>query len=188
MRRTRDIIAKQLRSAKRPRSLAVVLILGAMPVLGACSNEAGAADSAVDATAGTVAKGAEVITPATGDTLEVWKDPNCGCCKSWIDHMTKHGFTVISHDTPDMTPVKQQHGVGADLASCHTATIRGYTVEGHVPADLVRRMITEKPKIAGLAVPGMPMGSPGMEMGGMKDAYDIIAFTKDGARSVYASR
>jgi hypothetical protein len=123
----------------------------------------------------------------TGDTINVWKDANCGCCKSWIEHMRKHGFTVIAHDTPDLTPVKQQHGVGADLVSCHTGVIAGYTIEGHVPADLVRKMLTEKPKIAGLAVPGMPMGSPGME-GGMAEKYDVIAFTTDGGRTVYASR
>jgi hypothetical protein len=162
----------------------------------ACSG----AGSTGDATGGQAAKAAQVtqvaqagqaeeetITPATGDTIEVWKDPNCGCCKSWIEHMRKHGFTVIAHDTPDMTPVKQAHGIGADLISCHTGMIHGYAIEGHVPADLVRKLITEKPKIAGLAVPGMPMGSPGME-GGMKDAYDVIAFTTDGQRSVYASR
>jgi hypothetical protein len=124
---------------------------------------------------------------ASADTIEVWKDPNCGCCKSWVEHMRKHGFTVIAHDTADMTPVKQRNKVGADLASCHTGVIRGYTIEGHVPADLVRKMLDEKPAIAGLAVPGMPMGSPGME-GGRADKYDVIAFTADGGRKVYASR
>ncbi|MEO5510070.1 MAG: DUF411 domain-containing protein [Longimicrobiales bacterium] len=124
---------------------------------------------------------------ATADTIEVWKDPNCGCCKSWVEHMRKHGFTVIAHDTSDLTPVKQKRGVGADLASCHTGVIHGYTIEGHVPADLVRKMIDEKPAIAGLAVPGMPMGSPGME-GGTPMKYDVIAFTADGGRKVYASR
>ena len=124
---------------------------------------------------------------ATGDTIEVWKDANCGCCKNWVEHMQKHGFTVIAHDTPNLTPVKQANGVGADIVSCHTGVIRGYTVEGHVPADLVRKMIDEKPAIAGLAVPGMPMGSPGME-GPASDSYDVIAFTRDGGRTVYASR
>jgi hypothetical protein len=139
---------------------------------------------------GSVATVANASTPTTvsaSDTIQVWKDPNCGCCKNWVEHMRKHGYTVVVHDTPDLTPVKQTHGVGADLVACHTAVIAGYTIEGHVPADLVDKLLEEKPDIAGLAVPGMPMGSPGME-GGTPEHYDVIAFTSDGGRSVYASR
>jgi hypothetical protein len=161
----------------------------------ACSGADGAANDTASGSAAApgdpqsarVAASDGTATAATADTIEVWKDPNCGCCKNWIEHMRKHGFTVIAHDTEDMTPVKQAHGIGADLVSCHTGMIHGYAIEGHVPADLVRKMLNEKPKIAGLAVPGMPMGSPGLE-GGMKDKYDVIAFTSDGQRSVYASR
>ena len=132
-----------------------------------------------------VARAGTTVAPT--DTIEVWKDPGCGCCKNWIEHMQENGFFVIAHDTRDMTPVKQQHGVGADLTSCHTASIRGYAIEGHVPADLIRKMLDEKPAIRGLAVPGMPIGSPGME-GAIKQKYDVIAFTADGKRTVYASR
>lgn len=167
-----------------------LLTLVAGLALGACNRTAAPAGGGQPANAENptvVAKAEETMMAATGDTIEVWKDANCGCCKDWITHMEKHGFTVISHDTPDMTPIKQKHGVGVDLISCHTGVIHGYVVEGHVPADLVRKMLGDKPKIAGLAVPGMPMGSPGME-GGSKDAYDIVAFSKDGTRAVFASR
>jgi hypothetical protein len=168
---------------------AVLLILTAGLVMGCDRAAAPAAGGQSAQSAPTVvARAEETMQAATGDTIEVWKDPNCGCCKNWIEHMQKHGFTVVIHDTPDVTPVKQAHGVGADLVSCHTGLIHGYVIEGHVPADLVRKLIAEKPAIAGLAVPGMPMGSPGMENGGMKDAYDVVAFKADGTRSVYASR
>ena len=90
-----------------------------------------------------VARAGTTVAPT--DTIEVWKDPGCGCCKNWIEHMQEHGFAVIAHDTRDMTPVKQKHDVGADLMSCHTASIRGYAIEGHVPADLIRKMLDEKP-------------------------------------------
>jgi hypothetical protein len=171
------------------RRLITALSLGVIilaPAACADRDDAGEADAA-SAPAGQIAMAEPGATVASADTIEVWKDPNCGCCKSWVEHMQKHGFTVVIHDTPDLTPVKQKHGVGADLASCHTGIVHGYAVEGHVPADLVRKMLDEKPAITGLAVPGMPMGSPGME-GGMKQKYDIIAFTKDGERKVYASR
>jgi hypothetical protein len=134
-----------------------------------------------------VASAASPVTQATGDTIEVWKDPSCGCCKGWVDKMREAGFTVIVHDTSDVSPVKQAHGVGSDLVACHTAMVHGYVIEGHVPADAIRRLIAEAPKITGLAVPGMPMGSPGME-GGARDAYDVIAFTADGKRNVYMSK
>ena len=158
------------------------------------SDRGGDASAAAAAATGTgeasgkgtmVARAATTIAPA--DTIEVWKDPGCGCCKNWIEHMEENGFAVIAHDTRDMTPVKQKHDVGADLMSCHTGSIRGYAIEGHVPADLIRKMLDEKPGIRGLAVPGMPMGSPGME-GAVKQKYDVIAFTADGKRTVYASR
>lgn len=151
----------------------------------AAATESAAQPGTASGTGTMVARAGTTIAPT--DTIEVWKDPGCGCCKNWIEHMQEHGFAVIAHDTRDMTPVKQQHDVGADLTSCHTASIRGYAIEGHVPADLVRKMLDEKPAIRGLAVPGMPMGSPGME-GAVKQKYDVIAFTADGKRTVYASR
>ena len=119
-------------------------------------------------------------------SIVVYKDPNCGCCKSWIEHLRKHGFEVVSHDTPNMQEPKVTGGVPDKLQSCHTAFVNGYVVEGHVPAADIQRMLTEKPKIAGIAVPGMPTGSPGMEVGNRVDKYDVIAFTRDGKTSVFA--
>ena len=89
---------------------------------------------------------------------------------------------------PDVAPVKHEHGLPDHLASCHTALVDGYVVEGHVPADVIRRMLRERPQVAGIAVPGMPAGSPGMEMGGRKDPYDIMAFARNGTVSVYETR
>lgn len=120
--------------------------------------------------------------------MVVYKDPNCGCCKQWVAHAQKAGFTVEAHDTSDMDTVKASMGVPAALASCHTAKVGTYIVEGHVPADLIIKMIDEKSTSRGLAVPGMPMGSPGMEMGNRKDAFDVVAFEKDGKTRVYARR
>lgn len=121
--------------------------------------------------------------------LVVYKNPSCGCCASWIDHMEEAGFTVEVRDTEDMNAVKQQQGVNASFASCHTAIIDGYVVEGHVPAADVTRMLAERPAILGLAVPGMPVGSPGMEQGSPEnyDAYDVMTFDGTGATSVYHS-
>jgi hypothetical protein len=121
------------------------------------------------------------------DTMVVWKTPTCGCCSDWIDHVKAHGYTVVAHDLDDLTQIKQQLGVPAGRVSCHTATIRGYTVEGHVPADLIQKMLAEKPRFRGLTVPGMPMGSPGME-GPWKDSYHVLAFDDHGNVEIYATR
>jgi hypothetical protein len=119
--------------------------------------------------------------------ITVYKTPTCGCCKKWVEHLESHGFKVTANDMDDLSEVKATFGVPAELQSCHTATVGKYVVEGHVPADLIQKMLKEKPAIAGLAVPGMPMGSPGME-GMRKDDYDVIAFDRQGKRSVYAKR
>jgi hypothetical protein len=118
--------------------------------------------------------------------MTVFKDPNCGCCKSWVDYMRKHGFEVTVRDTSDVAGVKRTARLPDRLASCHTAFVNGYVVEGHVPAEDVQRMLDQKPRIAGIATPGMPAGSPGMEVPDRKDAYDVIAFKRDGSTSVYA--
>lgn len=121
------------------------------------------------------------------DTIVVYKTPTCGCCSDWVDHAREYGFTVIAYDLDDLTPVKRQLGVPPGRISCHTSVVRGYTVEGHVPADLIQKMLAERPRIRGLTVPGMPMGSPGME-GPWKDDYDVLAFDDDGNVTVYARR
>src|SRR5690606_37909363 len=111
------------------------------------------------------------------DTLVVYKTPTCGCCNDWIEHMEQNGFTVVPRDQSVVELNRLNHDIGlpTDLVSCLTGVIAGYTVEGHVPADLVKRMLREQPAIAGIAVPGMPIGSPGME-GAIKQSYDVIAY------------
>jgi hypothetical protein len=121
------------------------------------------------------------------DTVVVYKTPTCGCCNDWVDHVEEHGFTVVTHDLDDLTHVKQQLGVPAGRISCHTAVVRGYTVEGHVPADLIQKMLAERPRFRGLTVPGMPVGSPGME-GPWKQDYDVLSFDDRGNIDVYARR
>ena len=111
------------------------------------------------------------------------KDPNCGCCSEWVKHLDKAGFPVKAIDTGALTTVKARLGVPGDLYACHTAEVAGYVVEGHVPAVALIRFLTERPDAIGLAVPGMPIGSPGME-GGEPETYDVIKFGKSG-RLVY---
>src|SRR6056297_2174131 len=118
-------------------------------------------------------------------TLVVHHDPNCGCCGKWIEHMEQHGFAVESVLETDMNAVKRKLGVPANLPSCHTATIGDYVVEGHVPAGDVQRMMKEKPDIAGIAVPGMPLGSPGMEYGDTRHAFDVVGFDDTGSTAVF---
>lgn len=119
--------------------------------------------------------------------LTVYKSPTCGCCHLWVKHMEKNGFTAKSIDVMDVAEIKRNLGVPTKLQSCHTTVYGKYVLEGHVPADLVRKLGKEQPKILGLAVPGMPVGSPGMEGFG-KDAYDVVAFERGGKTSVYAKR
>jgi hypothetical protein len=126
---------------------------------------------------------AQVATP-----IAVYKSPTCGCCGKWVEHMKAAGFNPKVTDLPNVSTVKQSMGVPSHLQSCHTSSIEGYAIEGHVPADVIRQLLKEKPKVVGIAVPGMPIGSPGMEQGSQKDKYDIVAFAKDGSQKVYASR
>jgi hypothetical protein len=118
----------------------------------------------------------------------VYKSASCGCCKGWVQHVQKAGFTVRAVDTEELAAVKRDLGVPQRLQSCHTVVVGNYLVEGHVPADDVKRLLREKPAVRGLAVPGMPIGSPGMEQGDPKDydRYEVLAFTKDGGTSVFA--
>lgn len=115
--------------------------------------------------------------------MEVWKSPSCGCCGGWIDHMRAEGFTLKVHDVDDVTPIKDQHGVAPQLGSCHTATIDGYVIEGHVPASDVRRLLAERPDATGLTIPGMPASAPGMDIPG--EPYEVLLFKGD-ATSIYA--
>lgn len=129
------------------------------------------------------ASGAAPLPPMT-----VYKSPTCGCCKDWIKHVEGAGFKVKAVDMDDLSPIKRSAGVPAAMESCHTALVGPYVVEGHVPADLVKKMLDGRPKIVGLSVPGMVVGSPGMEQGNVKQPYNVVAFTRDGKTTVYARR
>ena len=121
--------------------------------------------------------------------MTVYKSSTCGCCSNWVEHMRKNGFEVKAIDVDDIDKVKRERGVPESAASCHTAVVNGYLVEGHVPADAVLKILKDKPAIAGIAVPGMPMGAPGMEVpSGQKDAYSIVSFDKAGKTTVYQKR
>jgi hypothetical protein len=127
---------------------------------------------------------------ANKPSVAVFKSPTCGCCAKWNEHMTAAGYTVNSRDMTDMNAVKDEHRVPSSLRSCHTALVAGYVLEGHVPADVVAKLLAERPAgVIGLAVPGMPAGSPGMESpDGFKTPYQVMAFTQDGQSRVYASK
>ncbi|HFD87000.1 MAG TPA: DUF411 domain-containing protein [Gammaproteobacteria bacterium] len=124
---------------------------------------------------------------AVAADIEVFKSPTCGCCNKWVAHLKENGFKVAVHNRKNMQQVKVAMGVPHKLESCHTAKVGDYLIEGHVPADVIARMIREKPAIKGLSVPGMPMGSPGME-GPVRDQYNVLAFQADGKTEVYESR
>ena len=137
---------------------------------------------------GTAAAAEQVASGLASDAdVVVYKSPTCGCCTGWIEHLREAGYSVETVDMTayaDLQAVKGSQGVPSDLGSCHTAVIDGYTVEGHVPGDVIARLLQERPEIKGIAVPGMPIGSPGME-GPNPQPYQVIAFTADGQRSVF---
>lgn len=141
----------------------------------------GSGSDGADARAGADAPtGAE----AAGEMV-VYRSPACGCCTAWVEHMREAGFQVRVEDRTNLAPVKAEMGVPADLSSCHTARVGGYVIEGHVPASDVRRLLAEEPDVKGLAVPGMPVGSPGME-GPNPERYSVVAFGGEGGREVFA--
>lgn len=132
-----------------------------------------------------------LTAPALAETaaITVYKTPTCGCCTKWIDHLEEHGFEVSAVDVSDTRPMQRQHGLPPQLASCHTATVGGYVVEGHVPASDVARLLREKPDVVGLAVPGMPLGSPGMEVSdpSRHEPYQVLSFDAQGNVRVFES-
>ena len=173
-----------------PRALAAAVSF----VLAACGGSRGeasqppaAAPAAPRATT-PAPTAAGIATPADAPLVMVYKSPTCGCCNAWVEHMRQNGFRVEAHNTDNVDAIKDQAKVPGDARSCHTGLVGGYAIEGHVPAEVVRRLLREHPAdIAGLAVPGMVTGSPGME-GPSPQHYDVIAFHKDGHTSVYESR
>jgi hypothetical protein len=133
------------------------------------------------------ASSATAVLAAEKDKVEVYTSPACGCCSQWVEHMEKNGFTVEIHKVRNVEPFRQRFGVPDSMASCHTALVGGYAIEGHVPAADVKRLLREKPKARGIAVPGMVSGSPGMEQGSRKDPYNVVLFNANGQTRVYAA-
>jgi hypothetical protein len=126
---------------------------------------------------------------AAAPMVEIWKDPNCGCCQDWVKHLNANGFATRVHDDGN-DAARTRLGVPAKLGSCHTGLVGGYALEGHVPAREVHRLLREKPKAIGLAVPGMPVGSPGMDgavYGNRRDPYEVLLVLADGGTRVYQS-
>ena len=140
------------------------------------------------ALATSIAVVAQAPKPSTKPAMTVYKSATCGCCEKWVEHMRASGFTVTAVDVDDIEVPMKTYGVPSSLASCHTALVGGYVVEGHVPADVVSRMLREKPAIAGISAPGMPAGSPGMEVPGYKGSYNIVSFDKAGKTALYEKR
>lgn len=123
---------------------------------------------------------------AVAAEIAVYKDPSCGCCGQWVAHLRAAGFAVEVHDAEDIVRIKADAGVPDNLQSCHTAMIDGYVIEGHVPAADIRRLLSERPAAKGLAVPGMPVGSPGMEQGAARELYNVVLWQNDGSGTIFA--
>jgi len=122
---------------------------------------------------------------SAGPLITVFKTPTCGCCGKWVEHLKANGFTVKVQEVNDTSAYERQYRVPRTMESCHTAIVNGYTIEGHVPAAEIKRLLNEKPKAVGLAVPGMPVGSPGMEAA-RSEAFSVFVFDEGGHTSVYA--
>lgn len=128
------------------------------------------------------------LTQASAPVMTVYKSPTCGCCQAWVEIMQEEGFTVIAENVNDMSVIKQEHGVLPHLQSCHTAIVDGYVIEGHVPTGAIQQLLAERPDVTGLAVPGMPVGSPGMEVDGYGvEPFTVIAFDATGGTEAFAS-
>lgn len=159
-------------------------LLSGLLVLAACGTPA---SDAPEATAEAPAAMATAAAVAQLDlpTILVYKTATCGCCNGWVEHLEAAGFTVDARNVRDLMSVKRDAGVPVDHSSCHTGLVDGYVVEGHVPADIVKQLLAERPEVTGIAVPGMPIGSPGME-GPNPEPYEVLAFQRGGTSSVYA--
>lgn len=140
--------------------------------------------------AATLWSGMTFAAEQSSGALRVFKSATCGCCSAWIDHMTKNGFTAKAEDVAlgELARIKKSAGIGPQHSSCHTAQIGGYSIEGHVPASDVKRLLAEKPDAVGLTVPGMPIGSPGMESGDTREPYEVLLIKKDGTTEVWSKQ
>ena len=133
------------------------------------------------------ASAAACARPAKPIEVNVYKSPSCGCCGAWVDHLRSSGMAVIVQNMEDVSPIAAGAGVPDQARSCHTAIVDGYFVEGHVPAADIRKLLSERPKARGIAVPGMPIGSPGMEQGDARQPYDTLIIGLDGKSRIFAS-
>lgn len=167
-----------------------VASIGVALLAGGCAPEASAEDgrTAASTPANAMVDATLAAAIAATPTIKVYKSPTCGCCALWVDHMREAGFELDVEDTDDMIDIKVDAGLPLQLQSCHTALVDGYVFEGHIPAEVIARFLAEKPSASGLAVPGMPIGSPGMEFGDRVDPYDVLQFDAAGNTSVYESR
>lgn len=160
--------------------IAAVVAVGVAVFAGHSDEEAAQSVSGVDPTESQTSRSVRPV-------VDVYKDATCGCCSKWVEHLREQGFEVRTTDTRELAAFKASHGVPRQVESCHTALVGGYVIEGHVPAPDVRRLLEERPAITGLAVLGMPTGSPGMEVpGGRTEPYDVVAFDRDGNTRVFA--
>jgi hypothetical protein len=171
----------------------VALISALALALGACARSPQSTPAATDAYSAVGAvkvpthkPSAAAMTPAALPLVVVSKNASCGCCGLWVEHMRQAGFAVEVHDIDNLDPIKTRVGVPAGKGSCHTAEVGGYFIEGHVPAADIKRLLAEKPDAKGLVLPGMPMGSPGMEMPGMEQPYSVELVARDGSTRVFA--
>lgn len=164
------------------RITAMAILLGAATVV-ACAGESQPSPTARVSSLSTADS-----TMAAAHEVTLYKTATCGCCKEYVGYLRANGFKVVERDTSNVEPVKRAFGVDSVHQSCHTSTVAGYVIEGHVPADLIVRLLSERPDVTGLAVPGMPHGSPGMEMGDHKEPYRVLAFRRADSSSVYAER
>jgi len=183
---------------KTPNNVLLAVALAAVTVLAACARAPDAAARTPDASTASApamasaAAAAPASLPAPVDAtlprVVVSKNPNCGCCGRWVEHMREAGFPVEVHEMDNMSPVKERVGVPPGKGSCHTAEVAGYFIEGHVPAADVKRLLAEKPDAKGLVAPGMPAGSPGMELpdGGSGQAYSVELVARDGTTTEFA--
>lgn len=129
---------------------------------------------------------AESISNSAKGEITVYRSPSCSCCGAWLEHVQQHGFKIREDiKTDDMAAIKQKYNLPPELESCHTAIVDGYVMEGHIPADDIKRFLKQKPQLAGLAVPGMPIGTPGMEMGEQKQPFSVVTFNKKGEVKVF---
>jgi hypothetical protein len=172
---------------KNQNALLIVFALASATALAACAQEPDTAARKTPATMPAMALETETSAAAALPLVVVSKSPSCGCCGRWVEHMRAAGFELEVHNMDNMSPVKERVGVPPGKGSCHTAEVAGYFIEGHVPAEDVKRLLAERPDARGLVVAGMVMGSPGMEMpGGRVQPYRVELVAKDGSTTVYA--